>query len=59
VVSPNTQTDGMTKVPKGCSEGFYHFWHLVTLGFPENYTTTHLIEERRLLKNEYQERMSC
>jgi hypothetical protein len=28
-----TLTDGVPKVPKGCSEGFCHFWHLVTLGF--------------------------
>jgi hypothetical protein len=31
VVSPNTQTDGLPKVPKGCSEGLCHFWHLITL----------------------------
>jgi hypothetical protein len=36
VISPNTLTDGVTKVPKGCSEGFCHFWHLVTLGFSRN-----------------------
>jgi hypothetical protein len=34
--SPNTLTDGVPKVPKGCSEGFCHFWHLVTLGFSRN-----------------------
>jgi hypothetical protein len=28
VVSANALTDG---VPKGCSEGFWHFWHLLTL----------------------------
>ena len=22
-----TPTDGVPKVPKGCSEGFCHFWH--------------------------------
>jgi hypothetical protein len=36
VVSPNTLTDGVPKVPKGCSEGFWHFWHLVTLRFSRN-----------------------
>ena len=25
-------TDGVTKVPKGCSEGFCHFCHPYTLG---------------------------
>ena len=29
-------TDEVPKVPKGCSEGFCHFWHLVTLGFSRN-----------------------
>ena len=33
MVSPNTLADGVPKVPKGCSEGFCHFWHPVTLGF--------------------------
>jgi hypothetical protein len=37
VVSPNTLTNGVPKVPEGCSEGFCHFWHLVTLGFRETY----------------------
>jgi hypothetical protein len=32
VVSPGTLTYGVPKVPKGCSEGFCHFWHLLTLG---------------------------
>jgi hypothetical protein len=36
VVSPNTLTDGVTKVPKGCIMGFCHFWHLITLGFSRN-----------------------
>jgi hypothetical protein len=30
VVCPNALTD---RVPKGCSEGFCHFWHLVILRF--------------------------
>ena len=25
------------EVPKGCSVGFCHFWHLLTLGFSEEY----------------------
>jgi hypothetical protein len=33
---PEALTDGGPKVPKGCSEGFCHFWHLVTLGFSRN-----------------------
>jgi hypothetical protein len=33
VVSPDTLTDGVPKVPKGCPEGFWHFWHPLTLGF--------------------------
>ena len=32
MVSPNTLTDGVPKVPKGSSEGFWHFWHCLTLG---------------------------
>jgi hypothetical protein len=36
VVLPNVLTNGVPKVPKGCSEGFCHFWHLVTLGFSRN-----------------------
>jgi hypothetical protein len=28
VISPDTLTNGVPKVPKGCSEGFCHFWHL-------------------------------
>jgi hypothetical protein len=40
VISPNTLTDGVTKVPKGCSEGFCHFCHLVTLGFSETHDHT-------------------
>jgi hypothetical protein len=34
LISPNTLTD---RVPKGCIEGFCHFWHLITLGFEETY----------------------
>ena len=26
----------MPKVPKGCTRGFCHFWHLITLGFSRN-----------------------
>jgi hypothetical protein len=29
VISPYALTDG---VPKGCSEGFWHFWHCLTVG---------------------------
>ena len=36
MVSPNTLTDRVPKVPKECSEGFCHFWHLVILGFSRN-----------------------
>jgi len=32
MVSPDWLTNERTKVPKGCLEGFRHFWHLVTLG---------------------------
>jgi hypothetical protein len=35
-IFPEALTDGGPKVPKGCSEGFCHFWHLVTLGFSRN-----------------------
>jgi hypothetical protein len=42
VISPNTLTNGVTKVPKGGSEGFCHFWHLITLGFSRN-TRPHTI----------------
>ena len=31
MLSPKVLTDGVPKVPKGCSEGFCHFWHPVTL----------------------------
>jgi hypothetical protein len=31
VISPNTLTEGVPKVPKGCSEGFCHFRPLVYL----------------------------
>ena len=27
MVSPNTLTNGVPKVPEGFSEGFCHFWH--------------------------------
>jgi len=37
VIIPNTLTVGVPKVPKGCSEGFCHFWHLLTLGFRETH----------------------
>jgi hypothetical protein len=33
VYFPHTLTDGVTKVPEGCPGGFWHFWHLLTLGF--------------------------
>jgi hypothetical protein len=36
VISPNTLTDRVPKVPKGCSEGFCHYWHLITLVFLEH-----------------------
>jgi hypothetical protein len=39
-------TDRVTKVPKGCSEGFWHFWHLVTLRFSKN-TRLHMQHRRR------------
>jgi hypothetical protein len=32
-IFPDAPTSEVTKVPKGCSEGFCHFWHLITLGF--------------------------
>ena len=31
MVFPNVLTDGVPKVPKGCSEGFCHFWHCLSL----------------------------
>jgi hypothetical protein len=43
VVSPNTLTDGVPKVPEGCSRDFCHFWHLVTLGFSKNTRTLRLL----------------
>jgi hypothetical protein len=36
VASPNTLTEGVTKVPKGCFQDFCHFWHLLTLGIWKN-----------------------
>jgi hypothetical protein len=36
VIFPNMLTNGVPKVPEGGSEGFCHFWHLVTLGFWTN-----------------------
>jgi hypothetical protein len=30
VIIPNALTDGVPKVPEGCSEGFCHSWHLIT-----------------------------
>jgi hypothetical protein len=36
VVLPNVLPSGVPKVPKGCSEGFCHFWHLLTLGILES-----------------------
>jgi hypothetical protein len=41
VVFPNVLPNGVPKVPKGCSEGFCHFWHLITLGFSRNTRTTY------------------
>ena len=32
-IFPDTLTNGVTKVPEGCPEGFWHFCHLITLGF--------------------------
>jgi hypothetical protein len=31
VILPNVVTDGVTRVTEGCLEGFWHFWHLITL----------------------------
>src|SRR5215207_6618523 len=56
VFSPNTRTSRVPKVPKGCSGGFWHFWHLITLGFSKNTRPSLNIGERRLLKDEPQER---
>jgi hypothetical protein len=42
-LSLDTLIDGVTKVPKGCSEGFCHFWHLATLGFSRNTRPPHPI----------------
>ena len=44
MVFPNVLTDGVTKVPKGCSEGFWHFCHLVSLGFSMN-TRSHTLNK--------------
>src|SRR5215212_5793756 len=44
-IFPNTLTYGVTKVPKGWSEGFWHFWHLDTLGFRE--THDHILNIRQ------------
>jgi hypothetical protein len=32
VVLPIVLTDEVPKLPKGCSEGFCHFWHCLKLG---------------------------
>jgi hypothetical protein len=32
VVSPNTLTDGVPKVPEALGPPFWHFWHCLTLG---------------------------
>jgi hypothetical protein len=32
VYLPNTLTNGVPKVPKGCLRDFWHFWHCHTLG---------------------------
>jgi hypothetical protein len=37
--SPDTLTDGVTKVPKGCSEGFWHLWHCLTQRSPRTLST--------------------
>lgn len=31
--------DELPKVPEGCLGGFWHFWHLVILGFSEDKIT--------------------
>jgi hypothetical protein len=36
VITPNTLTVGVPKVPRGSSEGFCRYWHLITLGFSRN-----------------------
>jgi hypothetical protein len=36
-ILPNALTDGVPNVPKGCSEGFWHFWHFIILGFRETH----------------------
>jgi len=41
MLSPNTLTDGVTKVPKGCRTGFWHFCHLITLEVFEKHTTAY------------------
>jgi hypothetical protein len=42
VIPVHTLSDGVPIVPKGCSEGFWHFWHLITLGFSRN-TRPHIL----------------
>ena len=44
-IFPDALTHRVTKVPKGCSVGFWHFWHLVTLGFARRHRARQL-EER-------------
>jgi hypothetical protein len=40
VASSNTPTDEVPKVPKALEAPFWHFWHLITLGFSK-YTRPH------------------
>jgi hypothetical protein len=37
VYFPHTLTNGVPKVPEGCLRDFWHFWHLITLGFLEHF----------------------
>jgi hypothetical protein len=37
VVFPDTLTDGVPKVTEAFSVPFWHFWHLVTLGFSKTH----------------------
>jgi hypothetical protein len=44
--SPNTLTDGVTKVTEGCLRGFWHFWHPLTLGILKVVLPSKRVERR-------------
>ncbi len=54
---PESLVDGVKKVPKGCSEGFCHFWHLLTSGIPK-FTLPCKSAKRRLIRQEKEQGFS-